>query len=121
MRTLSTTGKQELKANSQLFLLRRIVSRRCGCTLLILHDRLRRVPGCEKSERNGRHHKNNGAPGRHLGKQGGGSAGAKCRLAACATKSGSNIGALTVLQQHNNDQDHAYEDVKRSEKNNEHA
>src|SRR5215510_11818755 len=79
------------------------------------------VPGGQQSQRNRGNHEDDGTPGRDLGEQGSGAARAKGRLAAHAAKGGGNISALAVLQQHNDDQDHANDHMNGGEKNNEHA
>jgi len=70
---------------------------------------------CQHGKRNGRNHEYNGTPGRRLGQHGGCATRTKSGLATHSTESGSDIAALSALQQDNNDQEQTNDDVNDNE------
>ena len=56
-------------------------------------------------------HEDNGRPGRRLGQRGGGARRAEGGLASHAAKCRRNVAALAALQQHDNDQEEANDNV----------
>ena len=68
-------------------------------------------PYGEDRERNRCHHKEHCRPGGRLGERRSRAPGPECRLATHAAKSGRDIATLPTLQQHDNDQKKAHNDV----------
>src|SRR6266567_752679 len=91
------------------FGLRRLISlqRRPRAGLARRHDR----------QRDGRDHKDDGAPGRGLSKDGGGTARPERGLAPLASKGGSDVPALRTLQQDNNNQEQTNEHMQNGYQN----
>lgn len=76
------------------------------------------IPGSQQRERNGGDHKDDRAPGGNPGKKRSSASRTKCSLASHTAESGGNISTLPVLQEYNDNQNHAYQNVNRSEENN---
>ena len=68
-------------------------------------------PDGEDGERNRRHHKEHRRPGGRLGERRSRATGPECRLATHAAKGGRNITTLSTLQEHDDDQEKAHNDV----------
>src|SRR5579871_3386717 len=74
-----------------------------------------RPPRGKHRQRDRGEHEDDGRPRGGFGQHGGGGAGAECGLAAHAAESRGNVAALAALQQHNDDEEGANNDVNRGD------
>jgi len=80
-----------------------------------------RAASSQDRERNRRQHEGDGRVSGRAAKHRTGGTSAKCSLAAGASKSGRDVGALTVLEQHDDDQESANQNVNDGDQNNKHG
>src|SRR6185437_3171935 len=108
------TRSRKTIAGRRNLLLRRLAIRGWGLHIL-QHRSSTASARRQHGKRDGGQHKDNRAPGGSFGQHRRGASRSKSGLTAHSAKGGSNIAALSALQQHHNDQEQANDDVNDDE------